>query len=92
MAADQQQTISWRDGVPVSDLFADPFYSLQDGWAESAHVFLAGNDLPARFRDGFHVAELGFGTGLNLARVLAERWDRAGADILHQFRGLPDGA
>ncbi len=30
------------------------------------HVYLAGNGLPERFRDGFTIAELGFGVGLNL--------------------------
>lgn len=29
-------------------------------------MFLQGNGLPQRFRPGFHIAELGFGTGLNL--------------------------
>lgn len=33
-------------------------------------MFLAGNDLPARLRPGFQVAELGFGTGLNLLALL----------------------
>ncbi|MEM7723102.1 MAG: tRNA (5-methylaminomethyl-2-thiouridine)(34)-methyltransferase MnmD [Pseudomonadota bacterium] len=72
---DQTPEIAWRDGdVPVSTRFDDPYYSLDDGLAEARHVFLAGNDLPARFRDGFHVAELGFGTGLNfLATVEAFR-------------------
>lgn len=57
----------WRDnGVPVSERFDDPYYSLDNGLAETRHVFLDGNDLPARFRPGFHIAELGFGTGLNL--------------------------
>ncbi len=59
--------VEWRDGaVPVSTRFDDPYFSLENGMAETGHVFLAGNDLPARFCDGFHVAELGFGTGLNL--------------------------
>ena len=59
--------VEWRDGaVPVSTRFDDPYFSLEDGMAETAHVFLRGNDLPARFCDGFHVGELGFGTGLNL--------------------------
>lgn len=67
MMADQQAQLEWRDGgVPVSTRFDDPYFSLDDGLAETRHVFLAGNDLPARFRDGFHIAELGFGTGLNL--------------------------
>jgi tRNA U34 5-methylaminomethyl-2-thiouridine-forming methyltransferase MnmC len=57
----------WRDnGVPVSERFDDPYYSLDNGLAETRHVFLDGNALPARFRPGFHIAELGFGTGLNL--------------------------
>lgn len=65
-------SLDWRDGqVPVSTRFDDPYYSLEDGLAETRHVFLAGNDLPERFRDGFHVAELGFGTGLNLLATLA---------------------
>lgn len=51
--------------MPVSTRFADPYFSLAGGLAEARHVFLAGNDLPARLREGFHVAELGFGTGLN---------------------------
>ena len=68
---DQSAQIAWRDGdLPVSTRFDDPYFSLQGGLAETAHVFLAGNGLPARFRDGFHIAELGFGTGLNLLAAL----------------------
>lgn len=75
----QQAEIEWRDGqVPVSRRFDDPYFSLENGLAETRHVFLEGNDLPARFADGFRVAELGFGTGLNfLATVQA--WTDAGA-------------
>ncbi|MFV0360307.1 tRNA (5-methylaminomethyl-2-thiouridine)(34)-methyltransferase MnmD [Tropicimonas sp.] len=62
----------WRDGaVPVSVRFDDPYYSLDDGLAETRHVFLDGNDLPARLVPGFHVAELGVGTGLNLLALAA---------------------
>ena len=62
----QQADIEWRDGrVPVSTRFDDPYFSLENGLDETRHVFLQGNDLPARFKDGFHIAELGFGTGLN---------------------------
>ena len=70
--------IEWKpDGVPVSRIFHDPYYSFEDGLAETRHVFLAGNDLPDRFAPGFRIAELGFGTGLNLfAAVLA--WRQAG--------------
>ncbi len=74
----QSDQIEWRDGrVPISTRFDDPFFSLDNGVAETEHVFLAGNDLPARFRDGFHIAELGFGTGLNLL-VAWDAWTRAG--------------
>jgi tRNA U34 5-methylaminomethyl-2-thiouridine-forming methyltransferase MnmC len=65
-----QHKIEWRGKVPVSRRFDDPFYSLDDGLAEARYVFLEGNDLPGRFRDGFHVAELGFGTGLNFLVTL----------------------
>lgn len=59
--------LDWREGaIPVSRRFDDPYFSLNGGLAETRHVFLAGNDLPQRLRPGFHVAELGFGTGLNL--------------------------
>jgi len=75
---DQPDQIMWRDGdVPVSTLFDDPFFSLEDGAAETRHVFLAGNDLLQRFCPGFHIAELGFGTGLN-ALVAWDAWTAAG--------------
>lgn len=76
---DQSERVDWDDrGVPVSALFDDPYFSFQNGLAETRHVFLAGNGLPGRFRDGFRIAELGFGTGLNLlATCLA--WEAAGA-------------
>jgi len=68
---DQTAQIEWRDGrVPVSTRFDDPYFSFENGMAETRHVFLGGNDLPARFCDGFHVAELGFGTGLNFLVTL----------------------
>lgn len=68
---DQRGGIEWRGSVPVSRLYDDPYYSLDDGLAEARHVFLAGNDLPERFRAGFHIAELGLGTGLNLLAAWA---------------------
>lgn len=75
---DQRDEVTWRaGGVPVSERFEDPYFSLENGLEETRHVFLRGNRLPERFRDGFHVAELGFGTGLNcLATVQA--WAGAG--------------
>ncbi|GGL57016.1 tRNA (5-methylaminomethyl-2-thiouridine)(34)-methyltransferase MnmD [Wenxinia marina] len=64
--------LDWRDGrVPVSRRYGDPYFSFEDGLAETRHVFLAGNGLPGRIGPGFAVAELGFGTGLNLLALLA---------------------
>ena len=67
---DQTTDLEWRDGIPISVRFDDPYYSLDNGLAETRHVFLDGNDLPARFTKPFHIAELGFGTGLNLLATL----------------------
>ena len=67
----QTEPLDWRDGdVPVSRRFDDPYFSLDNGLEETRYVFLTGNDLPTRFRDGFHITELGFGTGLNLLATL----------------------
>ena len=66
-AENQSERVDWSDGdTPVSTLFGDPYFSRHGGLAETRQVFLGGNGLPGRFRDGFHIAELGFGTGLNL--------------------------
>ncbi len=78
--------LDWREApggrVPVSLRFADPYYSLENGLAETRHVFLDGNGLPARFAAAppqpTSVAELGFGTGLNLLVTWAD-WAAAGA-------------
>ena len=61
------------DGVPRSRLFDDVYYSTADGLAESRAVFLAGCGLPDawRGRERFTVAELGFGSGLNILALLA---------------------
>jgi tRNA U34 5-methylaminomethyl-2-thiouridine-forming methyltransferase MnmC len=95
MHSDQYQDLQWRDGdVPVSTQFDDPYFSLEDGLAETRHVFLAGNRLPERFRLGFHIAELGFGSGLNLLATL-HLWRSSGqAGVLHytSFEAFPMSA
>ena len=74
----QLADLDWTQGpVPVSTRFDDPYYSVDNGLAETAHVFLTGNDLPARFAPGFAIAELGFGTGLNLLATWAA-WENSG--------------
>ncbi len=76
--ADQRAKLTWtEDQIPVSERFDDPYYSLQNGLEETRHVFLAGNDLPGRFAPGFRIAELGFGTGLNMLTVWSE-WEKSG--------------
>lgn len=87
--------LEWRSGgVPVSTRFDDPYFSLENGLEETRHVFLGGNALPARFRDGFRIAELGFGTGLNVLTTLLA-WQAHGAPgRLHitSFEGFPMSA
>ncbi|QRI65786.1 tRNA (5-methylaminomethyl-2-thiouridine)(34)-methyltransferase MnmD [Shinella sp. PSBB067] len=64
--------LDWHEGdMPYSRAFDDHFYCRSDGRLECAHVFLAGNDLPRRWQRQapFRIAELGFGTGLNLAET-----------------------
>ncbi|MEJ6396905.1 tRNA (5-methylaminomethyl-2-thiouridine)(34)-methyltransferase MnmD [Yoonia sp. 208BN28-4] len=89
----QTPDLTWRDTalgrVPVSTRFDDPYYSLDNGLSETQHVFLGGNDLPARFRDGFHIAELGFGTGLNFLTTLAASGNRAGHLHFTSFEAYP---
>ncbi|SHH41067.1 tRNA (5-methylaminomethyl-2-thiouridine)(34)-methyltransferase MnmD [Cognatishimia maritima] len=76
--SDQSANLEWRDEkIPVSTRFDDPYFSLDNGLDETLHVFLAGNDLPARFVPGFHIAELGFGTGLNFLAAW-RAWEQSG--------------
>lgn len=77
--------IEWRnERCPVSLVFDDVYFSLEDGRAETRYVFLSGNHLPQRFlgRDRFTIAELGFGTGLNLLETLKLR-EETGSRNLH---------
>lgn len=66
------------DGTPVSEFYGDVYHSAAGGHAQARHVFLAGNGLPARWRDRetFTLLETGFGLGVNfLATWLAWRND-----------------
>jgi tRNA U34 5-methylaminomethyl-2-thiouridine-forming methyltransferase MnmC len=75
---DQRAELEWRDGgIPVSTRFDDPYFSLENGLGETNYVFLDGNHLPQRFQNGFHIAELGFGTGLNLLATI-KMWRESG--------------
>lgn len=72
----EEPELEWRGAVPVALRFDDPYFSLNGGLDETRHVFLAGNGLPDRFAPGFHIAELGFGTGLNALAAL-QCWQKA---------------
>lgn len=52
---------------PKSKQFDDVYFSVEDGLAETHHVFLDGNDLPDAWsgQARFVICETGFGTGLN---------------------------
>ena len=70
--------LDWGDGTSPRSFLFDDIYFASDGQAESRHVFLAGNDLPARFAHArrFTIGEIGFGTGLNFL-VAWDAWARA---------------
>lgn len=70
----QDDDLTWDDAnAPYSLRFEDRYFSAHDGREETRAVFLAGNDLPNRWQNTphFHIAELGFGTGLNFLETLA---------------------
>lgn len=92
MQNEQPQGLDWKDGtIPVSRRFDDPYFSIANGLEETRHVFLAGNGLPERMRDGFHIAELGFGTGLNMLATLISwgQTGRAGVIRFTSFEAFP---
>ena len=80
--------IVWENGAPRSALYGDIYYSLEDGLAETQGVFFEGCRLPDAWagRTRFTVAELGFGSGLNIAALLQlwqANWPASGR--LHIF-------
>ncbi|TGL87823.1 S-adenosyl-L-methionine-dependent methyltransferase [Leptospira congkakensis] len=73
-----QNTIEFKEGVPVSKLFDDVYFSKQGGWEESLYVFFNGNDVGTKISESnqsvYRIGELGFGSGLNLF-VTLESWN-----------------
>ena len=68
--------LDWKpDGTPVAAAMDDVYYSAENGLEETRAVYLAACGLPERWsgRENFTVAELGFGTGLNLL-ALWQMW------------------
>ena len=95
MTDDRSPRLLWTDdGAPRSGRFDDVHFSREDGLAESRAVFLSGCGLPDIWRERrrFTVAELGFGTGLNIAALLGLwRQERPQGGRLHIFsvEGFP---
>jgi len=77
--------LAWdEEGVPRSETYGDVYFSAFDGLAESRAVFLDGCGLPKAWaeRSHFVVAELGFGTGLNILALL-QLWRAGGPKTGH---------
>src|SRR3989344_7313769 len=87
--------LTWTDDdEPRSGRFGDVYFSRDDGLAETRAVCLEGCGLPDAWagRRHFTVAELGFGTGLNIAaRLDLWRRPRPEGGRLHVFsiEGFP---
>lgn len=77
-------TVDWEADAPRSIFFDDIYFS-GSGAAETAHVFIKGNDLERRLAgcNHFTIGELGFGSGLNFLSALAlwRRVRRPGARL-----------
>jgi len=75
-----------RDGTPYATAYGDIYHSAGGGPAQARHVFLAGNELPERWRRRrrFVILETGFGFGLNfLVTWRAWKEDAARGERLH---------
>ena len=75
-----------EDGTPWSAAFGDVYHSAHGGPAQARHVFIGGNELPARWQHKrrFVILETGFGLGLNfLATWQAWRNDPQACERLH---------
>ncbi|MCH8543044.1 MAG: bifunctional tRNA (5-methylaminomethyl-2-thiouridine)(34)-methyltransferase MnmD/FAD-dependent 5-carboxymethylaminomethyl-2-thiouridine(34) oxidoreductase MnmC [Alcanivorax sp.] len=82
--------LDWQADVPIAPDFDDPYFSRDDGPAETRHVFLQGNRLSERFRAlpacaRFVIGETGFGTGLNFLCAAQAFLDDAPADATLHF-------
>jgi tRNA 5-methylaminomethyl-2-thiouridine biosynthesis bifunctional protein len=92
---DTSADLIWDDdGTPRSGRFGDIYFSPEDGLAETRAVFFDGCGLPEGFagRDHVCIAELGFGTGLNMAALLMLWREHAKPDArlsLFSVEGFP---
>ncbi|MBL0208247.1 MAG: tRNA (5-methylaminomethyl-2-thiouridine)(34)-methyltransferase MnmD [Propionivibrio sp.] len=74
MALEPAHLVFNAEGTPCSEQFSEVYHSADGGHAQARHVFLGGNDLPARWRGRkrFVILETGFGLGLNLLATWLE--------------------
>lgn len=90
-------SVRWEGGRLVHAGFDDVYFNPADGLGESRHVFLSGNQLPARFSalspgDDFVIGEAGFGTGRNFLaswRLFTERAPPGATLTYHAFEAWP---
>jgi tRNA 5-methylaminomethyl-2-thiouridine biosynthesis bifunctional protein len=78
--------LAFQESTPYSEAYGELYHSAAGGPAQTAHVFLEGNGLPARWagRERFVILETGFGLGLNfLATWQAWRRDPSRCRRLH---------
>lgn len=75
----------WRDGVPFSLDYDDPYFSRAGGREETQYVFIRPNGLPQRWHRHapFVIAESGFGSGLNFLMTWALWREQRAPATLH---------
>ena len=66
--------VTFEDGVPVSQLYGDVYFSKEGGIEESMHHYIDAHALKQRFASAkdFVIGEMGFGTGLNFLLTMRE--------------------
>jgi tRNA 5-methylaminomethyl-2-thiouridine biosynthesis bifunctional protein len=86
MTIEPAQLAFTPEGIPWSETYGDIYHAAAGAFAQTQHVFLAGNGLPERWREkeSFVIVETGFGLGNNfLATWAAWRSDPARSKRLH---------
>ena len=90
------------DGTPYALVYDDVYHSRAGAIAQARHVFLGGNQIPARWanRDSFVIVETGFGLGNNFLATWAAwraessapcacRWGTSRSRVWHCFSTRP---
>ena len=79
------------DGTPWSEAFGDVYHSAFGGLEQARHVFLGGNDLPARWagRERFVILETGFLSSASDRRLIVSDPDRVARAIARAVVAYP---